>query len=141
MLRIYFLSYLTDEQTEDINRQLSPQASNWQKIARKTSITLPPPPISFFNNANRGGPLLVSLGNDNLTLEEVQKRLDSCHLTGLIIKIIKQSPTHLIVLEAVKLAVAILEGGNKKVQVIELYNRSIVNACTYTCTCTVYITV
>ena len=92
------------------------QASNWQKIARKTSITLPPPPIIFFNDVNKG-PLLVSLGKNCLNLEEIQKVLDACNLTGLIVKIIKRSPPHGIVLEAIRLAVALLEGGNKQVQV------------------------
>ncbi len=110
------MSYLLDEQQEERSKILPTQASNWQKIARKTSITLPAPTINFFNDVNKG-PLLVSLGKNGLNLEEVQKTLDSCNLTGLLIKIIKRAPPHGIVLEAIKLAVALLEGGNKQVQV------------------------
>lgn len=118
------MSYLLEEQHEEWNKSLPEKASNWQKIARKTSISQPPSQIMFFNTPKQG-PLLVSLGDKSLHLEEVQKRLDGSNLTELIVKIIKKSPPHRIVMEAVKLAVALLEGGNRQVQV-------------YMCTCTLH---
>lgn len=110
------MSYLLEEQQEEWKAGLTEEASNWQKIARKTSISQPPSQIRLFNTSTQG-PLLVSLGDNTLNLEEVQKRLDKCNLTELIVKIIKKSPPHKIVMEAIKLAVALLEGGNRQVQV------------------------
>ena len=115
LLKIYFTSYLIEEEHEK-NQQLPLQATRLQRIARKTSMALPQTPSVFSSGINKD-PLLVCLGKESLTLEQVQNQLDSCNLTKLIVKIIERSPPHPVVLEAVKLAVALLTGGNKQVQV------------------------
>ena len=63
-------------------------------------------------------PLLVSLGDKDITLDEVQRRLNSCKLTKLIVSIIKRpNLSHSVTLHATNLAVALLNGGNHQVQV------------------------
>ena len=61
--------------------------------------------------------LAVCLGSVKVELAEVQCYLNRCGATTLIITQILSNPAHDVFLEAVKLAVAILHGGNKEVQV------------------------
>ena len=63
-------------------------------------------------------PLLVCLGDKDLTLEDVQCGLNNCNLTSLIVNIIMKSPQYQVMTEAVQLAVTLLDGGNVYVQVI-----------------------
>lgn len=61
--------------------------------------------------------LAVCLGPRKVELPTVQCYLNSCGLTNLIIKMITNSPHQEVFLEAVNLAVALLKGGNREVQV------------------------
>ena len=60
--------------------------------------------------------LSVCLGPINHKLDEVQSKLNRCGLTNLIIKLITNNVPQEVVLEAVKLAVALLKGGHREVQ-------------------------
>ena len=61
--------------------------------------------------------LAVCLGPLKLKLEEVQSRLNHCGLTSLIVKLITSTQHDTVMLETVKLAVALLKGGHREVQV------------------------
>lgn len=61
--------------------------------------------------------LAVCLGPLRLKLEEVQTRLNQCGLTSLIVKLITSTQHDTVMLETVKLAVALLIGGHRGVQV------------------------
>ncbi len=105
--------------------------------------------------------LAVCLGTRRVELSTVQCYLNNCGLTSLIIKMITNSPHHEVFLEAVTLAVGLLNGGNREVQVcvhahvcvnvclwkgvvasrnyvcvcVCVCVRACVRACTCTCTC------
>lgn len=59
----------------------------------------------------------MSLGPLKLKLGEVQSRLNRCGLTSLIVKLITSTQHDTVMLETVKLAVALLKGGHREVQV------------------------
>ena len=61
--------------------------------------------------------LAVCLGPNKLRLEDVQTRLNQCGLTSLIVKLITSTQHNTVMLETVKLAVALLIGGHRGVQV------------------------
>ena len=115
LLRVYFSSYLQEKQNYSI-----PKSS----VSRKISSARLPVAMQLVNAENllletEDDPLLVSLGDKDLTLDVVQTRLNYCKLTKLIVTIVKRSNvTHSVMLHSVNLAVAILNGGNQQVQVM-----------------------
>ena len=116
LLKIYFLSYRLEKQTLDGNMQRS-------VINKKLSSARLPVSMQLLDVENpfsetEDDPLLVSLGDKDITLDEVQRRLNSCKLTKLIVSIIKRpNLSHSVTLHATNLAVALLNGGNHQVQV------------------------
>ena len=66
-------------------------------------------------HARRGW--LARLGPNKLKLGDVQTRLNQCGLTSLIVKLITSTQHNTVMLETVKLAVALLIGGHRGVQV------------------------
>ena len=72
-----------------------------------------PTVTDLMNNSD----LAVCLGPLKLKLEEVQSRLNHCGLTSLIVKLITSTQHDTVMLETIKLAVALLIGGHRGVQV------------------------
>ena len=107
----------------------SPQTSKFHTInhlsqckKRKWSVpnrtmTLPFPKTSSIENLSNKEELAVSLGPLKLKLDQVQSRLNRCGLTSLIVKLITSTQHDTVMLETVKLAVALLKGGHREVQV------------------------
>lgn len=80
-------------------------------------MTLPfpkPPSVSDLSNPKD---LAVCLGPVRLKLERVQSWLNVCGLPSLIVKLITSTQHDTVMLETVKLAVALLIGGHRGVQV------------------------
>ena len=86
---------------------------------RRTSVFVPPLVVQKcdpFDLLDKDS-LPVCLGNGDLSLHKVQCRLNDCKLAQLIIGLIKDHPAYEVFLKAVELAVALLNSGNKDVQV------------------------
>ena len=86
-----------------------------------TSSTQPKPVERKQATLSDPSTLAVCLGSLKVDLEQVQCYLSRKGLPILIIKIVTENPSHTVFLEAVKLAVALLNGGNREVQVIMLH--------------------
>lgn len=82
-------------------------------------MALPFPKTSSIDCLSHKDELAVCLGPLRLKLEEVQSRLNHCGLTSLIVKLITSTQHDTVMLETVKLAVALLKGGHREVQVRE----------------------
>ena len=82
-------------------------------------MALPFPKTSSIDSLSHKDELAVCLGPLRLKLEEVQSRLNHCGLTSLIVKLITSTQHDTVMLETVKLAVALLKGGHREVQVRE----------------------
>ena len=80
-------------------------------------MALPFPKTSSIDTLSHKDELAVCLGPLRLKLEEVQSRLNHCGLTSLIVKLITSTQHDTVMLETVKLAVALLKGGHREVQV------------------------
>ena len=76
-----------------------------------------PKTVASINNLSDTDKLAVCLGPLKLQLEDVQSRLNHCGLTSLIVKLITSTQHDTVMLETVKLAVALLKGGHRGVQV------------------------
>lgn len=109
LLRVYFTQYLQDKQI----------SQNLTTPMRRTSVLSPPLVVQKsdpFDLLDKDS-LPVCLGNIELTLHKVQCRLNDCKLAQLIIGLIKDHPAYEVFLKAVELAVALLNSGNRDVQV------------------------
>ena len=80
-------------------------------------MVLPFPKAAAVTNLSNHDDLTVCLGPLKLKLEQVQTRLNQCGLTSLIVKLITSTQHDTVMLETVKLAVAMLKGGHRGVQV------------------------
>ena len=80
-------------------------------------MNIPFPKASTIDNLSNRDDLAVCLGPLKLKLEEVQSRLNQCGLTSLIVRLITSTQHDTVMLETVKLAVALLKGGHRGVQV------------------------
>lgn len=93
------------------------QGSGSWRDRRRSIVQAPLNLIIAHENFFEEDSLLVSLGNSSITLEVVQNQMNTSNVTKLVISIIKSGPSHPVMMEAVKLSVAILNGGNREVQV------------------------
>ena len=80
-------------------------------------MALPFPKGPSITDLSNPADLAVCLGPLKLKLEDVQTRLNHCGLTSLIVKLITNTQHDTVMLETVKLAVALLIGGHRGVQV------------------------
>ena len=76
-----------------------------------------PKAAATITNLSNMDDLTVCLGPLKLKLEQVQTRLNQCGVTSLIVKLITSTQHDTVMLETVKLAVAMLKGGHRGVQV------------------------
>ena len=65
------------------------------------------------------GPGATVLARAGVSLFEMQCRLDNCGASDLIVDLIMAQPNHRVFLEVLELAIALLEGGNYVIQVVE----------------------
>ena len=111
LLRVFFTSFLNDlvNDRDHAGRDLL------RRRSRRIIEPLLPrdDPFSRIENDK----LAVALGEQGVTLDRIQDRLNNCKLSALVVRVVKRSPTDGVFLEAIKLAVALLHGGNRKVQV------------------------
>ena len=110
LLKVYFTNYLLDKQHFTKQRHKSERK---QSVVMLAKLAISEDPFSSMQD----DVLLVSLGDKSVTLEVVQNQLNKCHVTKLVVNIIKSSPFHFVMLSAVNLAVALLNNGNTIVQV------------------------
>lgn len=118
LLTIYFVQYLMDQQ------QLKTQKpSIWGGGGERRRSTIRAPSLSQLTHSSdpialiHKDNLLVSLGNSEVTLEKIQNRMNDCNVTRLVVNIIMSSPSHNVMMAAIGLAVALLNNGNRYVQV------------------------
>ena len=78
-----------------------------------------PKAAATITNLSNMDDLTVCLGPLKSKLEQVQTRLNQCGVTSLIVKLITSTQHDTVMLETVKLAVAMLKGGHRGVQVRE----------------------
>ena len=111
LLRVFFTSFLND-QFED---RAHPHRDLLRRRSRRIIEPLLPrdDPFTRIEHYQRA----VALGDESVTLDRVQDRLNGCKLSALVVWVVKRSPLDRVFLEAIKLAVALLHGGNRKVQV------------------------
>lgn len=118
LLKIYFTNYLL-ERTQRLKQQQKIHGSSWRDRKRSTVLQSPLHLIGHddpFANIDEDS-MLVSLGDTTMNIEVVQNRMNDCNVTKLVVNIIKNNPSHSVLMAAIKLAVALLNDGNRFVQV------------------------
>lgn len=133
LLRIYFTNYLMEQQ-----QLMKSQKGVWGERRRSVVLQTPRQLISSddpFSSIHKDV-LLVCLGDQEIVLETVQNRMNDCNLTKLVVNTIKSSPCHPVMIAAVELAVALLNNGNRYVQVCYEHNKLVLSLTEINVECT-----